>query len=57
MERIISLLRRKYTLLSSTVPIRLIKKCSDDSGMTTLDKIAVIGSALCNCCDSIVPSH
>ena len=53
-ERAISLLRGKYTILSSTVPIDLIK-CTDGSGVSPLDKIAFIACALCNCCESIIP--
>ena len=54
-ERAISLLRGKYTILSSTVPIEFIK-CTDGSGVSTLDKIAFVGCALCNCCESIIPA-
>ena len=54
-ERIISQLKQKYTVFSSTVPIAAIK-CDDDSGLSLMDKIAVIACALCNCCASIVPT-
>ena len=51
-ERVIGLLRNKYTILQSTLPLDyLIKK---DEEYCTLDKIAVVCSALCNLCPTII---
>ena len=52
-ERIIGLVRQKYTILQSTLPINLIA-CDED--VSAVDKIVTVCSALCNCCDSVVPS-
>ena len=52
-ERIISQLRRKYTILAETVPVNYLSSCTDNSSLSTLDKIAVICCSLCNICDSI----
>ena len=53
-ERVIGLLRQKYTMLQSVVPISLlISKTNLESPM--LDKIVVVASALTNLCPSVVP--
>ena len=53
-ERVIGLLRNKYTILQATLPLDyLMKTCNE---YCTLDKIAVVCSALCNMCPSIVSS-
>ena len=54
-ERVIGLIRQKYTILESTVPITSIMtdpKIKDS--LSTLDKIVCICCALCNCCPSVV---
>ena len=51
-ERVIGLVRQKYRILQSTLPINMIK-CDDD--LSAVDKIVTICCALCNCCDSVVP--
>ena len=53
-ERVIGLLRQKYKILRSILPINLIM-CKNGEECSTIDKIATICSALCNCCDSVVP--
>ena len=53
-ERVIGLLRQKYKILSGTLPINFIK-CSAGEEYSTIDKIVTICSALCNCCESVVP--
>ena len=53
-ERVIGLLKQKYTIFQSTLPISLIM-CDDDTKTSFIDKIAVICCALCNCCQSVVP--
>lgn len=53
-ERIIGLLKNKYSLLQSTLPVCLIKhKC--DTEYSNIDKILIICAALINICPSIVP--
>lgn len=53
-ERIIGLVRQKYTILQSTIPINLIM-CSDETEEdSVIDKIVTICCALCNCCTSVV---
>lgn len=53
-ERVISLVRNKYTILQSTVPHSL---CSTTDGgqTTTLDKMVTVCCALCNICP-LVPT-
>ncbi len=52
-ERVIGVLRQKYRILGSTVPINMIM-CDEEVNISTIDQIAVICAALCNICDSIV---
>ena len=53
-ERVIGMVRQKYTILQSILPISLIM-CDSESDISSVDKIAVIACALCNHCDSVVP--
>ena len=52
-ERVIGNVRKKYSLLSSTVPVDFVT--SDSNEETTLDKIVCVSCALVNLCDSVVP--
>ncbi len=52
-ERVIGLLRLKYKILRGILPIRFIK-CNGEE-YSTIDKIVSVCSALCNCCDSVIP--
>jgi len=52
-ERVIGLVRQKYSILQSTLSIYMLK--GDEEGVSPIDKIVVICCALCNCCDSVVP--
>ena len=52
-ERVIGMVRQKYSILSSTIPITLLQ--SDDTGLTTLDKMVHVCSSLVNLCEPIVP--
>ncbi|XP_065190842.1 uncharacterized protein LOC135821773 [Sycon ciliatum] len=54
-ERVIGVLRNKYTLLQSTLPINLLMRDSGDPNIAVIDKIATVCCALCNCCESVVP--
>ena len=55
-ERVIGLLRQKYTILEATLPINSIMT-NTDSEYSTIDKIVVVCAALCNCCNSVVPTE
>ena len=53
-ERVIGLLRQKYTMLQSTIPINLlITKTGQENPV--LDKIVTVACALTNLCQSVVP--
>ena len=52
-ERVIGMLRQKYTILESTLPIALLS--SKNNSTSLIDKIVIVCAALCNCCDSIIP--
>ena len=51
---VIRLLCNKYTILQGILPLDYLMK-KDGINMTTIDKIAVIWSALTNMCDSVIP--
>lgn len=53
-ERVIGVLRQKYTILQSNLPINMIM-CHDTTETSMIDKIVVICCALCNFCDPVVP--
>ena len=52
-ERVISLLKAKYTTLKGVIPISLLKNNSND--ICTIDCMLTVCSALCNMCESVVP--
>ena len=56
-KRVIGMVRQKYTILQSILPINLIICESNEGGaeISSIDKIVVIACALCNHCDSVVP--
>jgi len=54
-ERVIGLVRRKYSILQSTIPISLLYHAAETQ-FTTLDKIVRVSCALCNTNGPIVPS-
>ena len=51
MERVIGMIRQKYTMLQSTFPINMLM-CEEGETESTLDKVVTVCCALCNCCDS-----
>jgi len=53
-ERVLGLLRLKCKILRATLPINLIM-CGVGEEHSTIDKIVTVCSALCNCCESVVP--
>ena len=52
-ERVIGVLKQKYTILQGVVPIRLIVDSADTS--STIDKIVKVCCALVNLCPSVIP--
>ena len=52
-ERVIGLLRNKFTILQGILPIKMIMKTDD--GTCTLTHILTICSTLCNLCSSGIP--
>ena len=53
-ERVIELLRNKYTILQDIVPIDYL--ITDADSKPIIDKIATVCCALTNCCESVVTS-
>ena len=54
MERVIGLVRQKFSKLQSTLPINMIKTDSDDD-ISAVDKAVIICRGLSNFCDSEIP--
>ena len=54
-ERVIGVVRQKYTILQSTLPINMIIMSEEDSDISSVDKIVTVACALCNHCDSVIP--
>jgi len=52
-ERVIGVIRQKYTILQSTLPINMIM-CGD-SDVSTADKMVTVACVLCNHCDFVIP--
>ncbi|XP_060075795.1 uncharacterized protein LOC132555464 [Ylistrum balloti] len=52
-ERVIGLVRNKYTILKGTLPIDYLQ--SDHEEVPLVDKIVTVCCALTNLCDSVVP--
>jgi len=53
-ERVIGLVRRKYAILQSTIPISLLYH-NEEREFTTLDKIVRVSCAMCNTNGPIIP--
>ena len=53
-ERVIGLLRNKYTILQDIVPIDYL--ITDADSKPIIDKIVTVCCALTNCCESVVTS-
>ncbi len=51
-ERVIGVVRQKYQMLESTIPLTMLE--ADNDGYTQLDKIVAVCCALTNCCPSVV---
>lgn len=54
-ERVIGLLRRKYTILQSTLPTDFLNNDNGQDEVPIIDRIIKICSALVNLCPPIVP--
>jgi hypothetical protein len=52
-ERVIGLVRNKYTILQSIIPVDYLH-CNSDA-IPTIDKITIVCCALSNLCESVVP--
>ena len=52
-ERVIGLVRNKYTILQGPLPLDFL--CSEGNDIPVVDKIATVCCALVNMCDSVVP--
>ena len=53
-ERVIGMVRQKYTILQSTLPINMIM-CEGDTEVSTIDKVVFVACALYNHCESVIP--
>ncbi|XP_064479223.1 uncharacterized protein LOC135392443 [Ornithodoros turicata] len=53
-ERVIGLVRTKYSILKSTIPIEMVTTREGDE-VPMLDKVVVVCCSLCNLCNSVVP--
>ena len=56
-RRVLGVLKQKYTILQSILPITLKSDGSDVNGNTAIDKIVHVCCALVNLCPSIVPQE
>ena len=54
-ERVIGVLKQKFTILEGTIPITLLKDHQADQTIPTIDKIVKVCCALVNLCPSVVP--
>ena len=54
--RVIGLLRQKYTILESTLPINTTM-CDSQTNNSVINCVVTICCALCNCCESVVPFY
>ena len=52
-ERIIGVVRQKYMIFQSTLPVNFIM-CSKNQDISVIDKVVTICCAFCNCCKSVV---
>ena len=52
-ERVIGVLRQKYTILEGKILINMLITAANGESM--IDKIVTVSCALCNCCDSVIP--
>ncbi|XP_065911810.1 uncharacterized protein [Dysidea avara] len=53
-ERVIGLVRQKYSILQSTIPIHFVK-CRHGEDIPLIDRIVRVSCALTNICNSVVP--
>ena len=56
-EQVIGIMKQKYTILQSILPISLISDGSQDVANSTVDKIVHVCCALVNICPSVVPQE
>jgi len=53
-ERVIGVLKQKFTILQGTIPITLVTG-NTGNGLVTIDKLVRVCCALVNLCPSVVP--
>ena len=53
-ELVIGMVRQKYIILQSTLPINMIM-CESDAEVSTIDRVVFVACALCNHCESVIP--
>ena len=53
-ERVIGIVRQKYSILKGTLPLEYVAKKTDEDS-PYIDKIVRVCCALCNVCNSVVP--
>ena len=56
-ERVIGLVRNRYTILKGIIPLRIVKSIKDEANSSILancDKIVIVCAALVNLVDSII---
>ena len=54
-ERVIGVLKQKYTILESILPIALVSDSYDHN--STIDKLVKVCAALVNLCPSVIPQE
>ena len=54
MERVIGLLKNRYTILKGPMPVSLIKHKRDHTDVANIDKLLVVCSALTNLGETVV---
>lgn len=54
-ERVIGVLKQKYTILESILPIALVSDSCDHN--STIDKLVKVCAALVNLCPSVIPQE
>lgn len=52
-ERVIGLMKNKYTILQGTLPVSVVK-VKDSSHYSNIDKLVIVCAALCNLSPSVV---
>ena len=54
-KRVIESVRQKYSILKGTIPLNFLTGRENDD-IPMIDRIGHVSCALCNLCDSVIPS-